>query len=296
MNVDILELSNDDNILTEIPNEKYNMDTCNFSEISEIPQLSDVSDISDYEDENENENENDDNDENYIIDEINVNNSINNNSNVISVDSNINDIDIKNINDIKNLDDIENIDEDIDYDIFFTPLLNQKLKTYFIYTNTNNEIEKINQSTIDITDDTITKSLLLSLIKKNKKINNIKYNLSSILVYNIHIGPSEIYNFIKNPKDYKCFYNLKKIETFQIKPTIEFLQTYNGLYFIYYDIENNKLHNNDHDNKKLINNIKNNTTNDNTTKDNNKKFNNTRRIIIMPNNKKTRINKKIKIK
>jgi hypothetical protein len=291
MNVDILELSNDDNILTEIQNEKHNMDTCNFSEISEIPELSDVSDISDYEND-----ENDDNDENDIIDEINVNNSINNNSNVISVDSNINDIDIENIDH-----DIENIDEDIDYDIFFTPLLNQKLKTYFIYTNTNNEIEKINQSTIDITDDTITKSLLLSLIKKNKKINNIKYNLSSILVYNIHIGPSEIYNFIKNPKDYKCFYNLKKIESFQLKPTIEFLQTYNGLYFIYYDIENNKLHNNDHDNKKLINNIKNNTTKDNTikdntTKDNNKKFNNTRRIIIMPNNKKTRINKKIKIK
>lgn len=217
MNVDNLEL-NIENHDTNITNS--NTYSSNMSEISDIEELSDVSSYQDDESIIEIENEiSTDDEKSTDYEKLKINNY--NDSDIESVSSCFSNISINN----------EEI-EDIDYNIFFKPIFNSTLKTYFIYLKSNNSIEKINESFVSIENNIVEKSLLIKLIKENIKLNGIKYNLNSILIYNNHTQEKQLYNFINNPNQFNFFYILKKIETFELKSTIEFLQQYNGIYFI----------------------------------------------------------------
>jgi hypothetical protein len=139
--------------------------------------------------------------------------------------------------------DYENIKEpikvpEIDYSKMFkeVKVLNN-IKTYITYINSDNEIEIINQKKIFLNnvDNIVTRSQLIEVIKNSQKKHNVKYKLISIMVYNIHVTPESLPNYIENPNDFISLYTLNRIESFELQPTLRLLKKYNGIYFFFFE-------------------------------------------------------------
>jgi hypothetical protein len=111
------------------------------------------------------------------------------------------------------------------------------IKTYITYINTDNEIEIIKQKKIYINNDDniVTRSQLIDVIKNSQKNHNIKYKLISIMVYNIHVTPESLPNYIENPSEFISLYTLNRIESFELQPTLRLLKKYNGIYFFFFE-------------------------------------------------------------
>ena len=111
------------------------------------------------------------------------------------------------------------------------------IKTYITYINTDNEIEIINQKKIYLNNDDniVTRHQLIDVIKNSQKKNKLKYKLISIMVYNIHVTPESLPNYIENPSEFISLYTLNRIESFELKPTLRLLKKYNGIYFFFFE-------------------------------------------------------------
>jgi len=127
---------------------------------------------------------------------------------------------------------------EIDYSNMFkeVTVLNN-IKTYITYINTDNEIEIIHQKKIHIDNDEniVTRRQLIDVIKHSQKRNNVKYKLISIMVYNIHVTPESLPDYIENPNDFISLYTLNRIDSFELKPTLRLLKKYNGIYFFFFE-------------------------------------------------------------
>jgi hypothetical protein len=127
---------------------------------------------------------------------------------------------------------------EIDYSKMFkeVTVLNN-IKTYITYINTDNEIEIINQKKIYLNNDDniVTRHQLIDVIKNSQKKNKVKYKLISIMVYNIHVTPESLPNYIENPNDFISLYTLNRIDSFELKPTLRLLKKYNGIYFFFFE-------------------------------------------------------------
>jgi hypothetical protein len=131
---------------------------------------------------------------------------------------------------------------EIDYSKMFkeVKVLNN-IKTYITYINSDNEIEIINQKKIYLNNDDniVTRSQLIEVIKNSQKKHNVKYKLISIMVYNIHVTPESLPNYIENPNDFISLYTLNRIESFELQPTLRLLKKYNGIYFFFFECPDN---------------------------------------------------------
>jgi hypothetical protein len=127
---------------------------------------------------------------------------------------------------------------EIDYSKMFkeVKVLNN-IKTYITYINSDNEIDIINQKKICLNNDDniVTRSQLIEVIKNSQKKHNVKYKLISIMVYNIHVTPESLPNYIENPNDFISLYTLNRIESFELQPTLRLLKKYNGIYFFFFE-------------------------------------------------------------
>jgi hypothetical protein len=111
------------------------------------------------------------------------------------------------------------------------------IKTYITYINTDNEIEIIKQKKIYLTnnDNIVTRKQLIDVIKNYQRNHNVKYKLISIMVYNIHVSPESLPNYIENPSEFISLYTLNRIESFELQPTLRLLKNYNGIYFFFFE-------------------------------------------------------------
>ena len=127
---------------------------------------------------------------------------------------------------------------EIDYSKMFkeVKVLNN-IKSYITYINSDNEIEIINQKKIYLNNDDniVTRNQLIEVIKNSQKKHNVKYKLISIMVYNIHVTPESLPNYIENPNDFISLYTLNRIESFELQPTLRLLKKYNGIYFFFFE-------------------------------------------------------------
>ena len=113
------------------------------------------------------------------------------------------------------------------------------INIHFIYINTNNEIEKIKEENFLMSEPNfISRDQLLGLIKRNNIENKRKYDLLSILKFNILLNPEDILFFLKNNS-----YNIndeslklvKNIDSIQFDKTINMFQDLNDLIIIFYE-------------------------------------------------------------
>ena len=138
----------------------------------------------------------------------------------------------------------------IDYSKMFKEVKKlNNIKTYITYINTDNEIEIIKQKKIHLTnnDNIVTRKQLIDVIKNYQKNHAVKYKLISIMVYNIHVTPESLPNYIENPSDFISLYTLTRIESFELQPTLRLLKNYNGIYFFFFECPSN----NDEESKSL---------------------------------------------
>jgi hypothetical protein len=175
---------------------------------------------------------------------------------------------------------------EIDYSKMFkeVKVLNN-IKTYITYINSDNEIDIINQKKICLNNDDniVTRSQLIEVIKNSQKKHNVKYKLISIMVYNIHVTPESLPNYIENPNDFISLYTLNRIESFELQPTLRLLKKYNGIYFFFFECPEQSV-----DPKTPISKQLSNTDSNNFIKNKN---NNTKRIHINSLQNKKKHNK-----
>ena len=141
----------------------------------------------------------------------------------------------------------------------------------YVYINSNNEIEKINQETFLLsTSNNITREELLKILKKSKNANNVNYSLLSILRYNICIDAMDIKDFLLYPiEDNKYLTVIKNIDAVKFDKTISMFQDLNELLFLFYEKTTDpKEYNTNTCTKKIY--LTTNKTNANTSKRHNK--------------------------
>ena len=158
------------------------------------------------------------------------------------------------VNWINEIDDIEK-----NNDIFYKEKINE-IAIIFIYVN-NNETEYIKKDFIELdTPGLLEKEKLLKLINDNKINNSIKYNLTSLLKFNIDLEPENIKNFTidKNIDQNIYFKKIKTVDTIYWNDAISMFESLNTLFFIYTKKKSDPSSN--HSNTKRVIFKKNNTT------------------------------------
>jgi len=139
----------------------------------------------------------------------------------------------------------------------------ESIKTYFIYINKNQYIDKIlcEIQELEINSDSkgsqINKETILKIIQ-TKKISTpfSKYKLVDILLYNIDLEPEHIQDYSKaNIEDNSNKDLLKKIPIFDeitIAPSIFIFHGINSLYFIFQEVDIEKVKPSRHSLKSIL--------------------------------------------
>ena len=113
-----------------------------------------------------------------------------------------------------------------------------------LYVNKRNELEKISEKSIQLSNpNKIKKEELIKVIKENDKLDKKKYKLISILVYNLTLKHEDLKNFLKNGDNYNFMTNLKNIDDYGLESSINCLQNINTV-FILFKEEDKKIANN----------------------------------------------------
>jgi hypothetical protein len=141
---------------------------------------------------------------------------------------------------------------DIDYSKKLKVKKLNSIKTYITYINTDNEIEIINQKKLKLNNknNMVMRSQLIDIIKQSQQKHNVKYKLMSVMVYNIHVTPETLPDYIESPEDFISLFTLSRVDSFELRPTLALLKQYNGIYFFFFesprdDTESNVTQNND---------------------------------------------------
>ena len=153
----------------------------------------------------------------------------------------------------KEYDKKEEIDKDIDFswiDEFET--MDKEYKDYYtedltvikihcIYTNKNNEIERVLEDTLLLkTPGLLSKEEIISLIKHNMVCNQVKYSLLYILKYNINLDPIYLKTFIKSKDPLAVIganylQSIKNIDDIKFDKSISMFHDLNDISIIFYN-------------------------------------------------------------
>lgn len=139
---------------------------------------------------------------------------------------------------------IESFEKEENHYNTFYPESNKSIKTHILYINKLNELEKIKEMKLEFSQENMLKKEdLITLIKETNKNDNKKYNLLSILVYNLTIENKELKNFLNNSDSYDFMTKLKYMDDYELSSTLNYLQDINNLYIILVE-EQKKINNN----------------------------------------------------
>ncbi len=142
------------------------------------------------------------------------------------------------------------------------------IKTYITYINTDNEIEIINQKKLKLNNknNIVMRSQLIDIIKQSQQKHNVKYKLISVMVYNIHVTPDTLPDYIESPEDFISLFTLSRIDSFELRPTLALLKQYNGIYFFFFECPPDSADNSDDRDTGIENSNKIHSTNNTTTR------------------------------
>jgi hypothetical protein len=144
----------------------------------------------------------------------------------------------------------------------------KSIKTYITYINTDNEIEIINQKKLKLNNknNIVMRSQLIDIIKQSQQKHNVKYKLISVMVYNIHVTPDTLPDYIESPEDFISLFTLSRVDSFELRPTLALLKQYNGIYFFFFECPPDGTDNSDDRDTGIENSNKIHSTNNTTTR------------------------------
>lgn len=104
----------------------------------------------------------------------------------------------------------------------------------YIYSK-QDEIVFLKTEKYNITNNTVRDNEIITLAKKNQKLNGINFTFKHICSYEFPVKPSEVKSYIAHdkPNTNTFFKSYGCIQDIQFKDTIELFQDLNTLYFIY---------------------------------------------------------------
>ena len=164
----------------------------------------------------------------------------------------------------------ENNDNESDYNMFYKEDISV-INLMVIYVNIKSEIIKIKEELLPLKSPNILiREQLLELIKNNNILQNTKYSLFSLLVYNITLDPEDLYIFFKSKQGQtkgqtqgqtkgqtqgqEYFQSIHNIDTIHFKPSISIFHDINQLTFIFREDNQNQKSN--HNNTNTCNSTK----------------------------------------
>jgi hypothetical protein len=141
-----------------------------------------------------------------------------------------NDEDIPDL-DVSWLEDFDNLDDE--YKNYYREDLSF-INCFFIYVDSQNNIERIKEEKILFKDvGILTKGELLAIIKHNRMFNDVKYSLISILNYVINIEPKYLNTFLKNEQKYQFLQKITNIDEIHFDKSITTFHDINSLIFLF---------------------------------------------------------------
>jgi hypothetical protein len=148
---------------------------------------------------------------------------------------------------ITNNDEIEELDNtwleefekiDNEYKNYYTEELTF-IKITSIYVNKENNIEKLREEKIFLkVPGFLQKEELISIIKHNSFLNQIKYSVLSILKFNINIEPIYLKTFLKTKRKNigePFLHSIKNLDTIKFDKSISLFHDINELYIIFHE-------------------------------------------------------------
>jgi len=110
----------------------------------------------------------------------------------------------------------------------------EEIKVFFFFVNKENVIDKITEEIVALEETNILKKeQIIELIHNNMQQSGIRYNVDSILKYNITLAPLEITNFI-NTNDTPEYLNVvESIDDLYFEKTITSFYDLNSLIIIF---------------------------------------------------------------
>jgi len=144
-------------------------------------------------------------------------------------------------------DDIEDLDNswleefeksDNEYKNYYTEELSF-IKITSLYVNKDNNIEKLREEKILLkVPGFLQKEELISMIKHNSFLNQIKYSVLSILKFNINIEPIHLKTFLKTKnKNVGGLFlqSVKNIDTIKLEKSISLFHDINEIFIIFHE-------------------------------------------------------------
>lgn len=108
-----------------------------------------------------------------------------------------------------------------------------------IYVNRDNDIEKLKHETLLLTKPNfVPRDDILRILKNNAIDNARRYELLSILRYNINLEPDEVQSYLVG--DDKSFLSvIKQIDAVSFDKSISMFHDLNDLVFVFYEMDKN---------------------------------------------------------
>jgi hypothetical protein len=118
------------------------------------------------------------------------------------------------------------------------------IKIFFIYINSNLEIEYVSNDVETLTNipsniqsNIISKERLLHIIQNKRHHNNKKYRLDDILSFQIHLEPENIQSFVSSTTTNTFLKSVPIFDDIYCIPSIFIFHDITSLYFLFYEID-----------------------------------------------------------
>lgn len=119
------------------------------------------------------------------------------------------------------------------------------IKLFFIYINSNLEIEYVSNDVETLTNiqrsnicsTNISKERLLHIIQNKRHHNNKKYRLDDILSFQIHLEPENIQSFVTSTTTNTFLKSVPIFDDISCIPSIFIFHDIASLYFLFYEID-----------------------------------------------------------
>ena len=119
-----------------------------------------------------------------------------------------------------------------DYNKFYKEKT-KEIDLFFLYINKENELESLVKTNSRLDENgKLTKEKLIYIIKKNQCLSNKRYQLISLLKYNLTMEPLDIINMGSDKEEYLS--SQRYLDDISFEDTINIFQDLNSLFFIFY--------------------------------------------------------------
>jgi len=130
---------------------------------------------------------------------------------------------------------IEEIEkEEKSYNSFYREI-NDTIKIYYTYIDSENKIYHIKKDSIELKEGVLNKEKLIFILKKHRNFNNKRHKLISVLQYNVDLAPQELSLYLKKEDNFNFLTIKSSLNDMKWDDTINLFKDLNSLHILFYE-------------------------------------------------------------